>query len=721
MCGIARALVIRVEEWDRSGHDDLGGYLLPRSCMELIQRIESSDPDFSRVHVMGFFTRNEQFESTLSWQPWQSREALLGQGMAMLQRALSINTSITMLNLSDCRLGADAVGFMHSVAHLTGLTQLDFCNNCICSDDAARIYGIAAAAGMTSLRNIWFGLHDINRCERRRNTVSVVDVINSAAWGQLNLPLPSPLDLFLVVASENLLLRCALSQNREQFNASWRGDVDDLLSMDLLRCIELNDPTFTALTLPQSDPNVSFCSDKLSAPGSLILARALSLNTCITSLRLRLSCDAAAHAPDIARSVTQLTGLTELDIQTCGGHCNLNAQCFSDDDQCQIFCILALARMTSLQRLALPLEDRAVQLHSNRNIGYPQPFVPIVSERECSSAVRDFLDSSMWNQTLRLPQPPSHFVHYISLLSHDNHYGRGVILGPLLQFALSEQRSEFTTSYHPILTPQLLQRIRDSDHTLTSLDLTDLRLPHATLLSEALANNSSITCLRLVFLHAGPEFECLKRFLDQNFFARFAHALPIMKQERARLRAEATLEMLSYRYILHKDHEMILESMGLQPAHTLLNLHLAVDHRSHLSATRDNSCRIHPSLCFVGSSRSVSPDGHDRAARHTTCTNSSSRSGGNTASALALIHHPTSSERYPCRRAPQGPGFLSLELFAAKMRLSASCAALNTLRRSSTNSLLRSSLHPPPAVEVYRFCMNRSEHLVARAAQDLAL
>ena len=98
MCGIARALVIRVEEWDRSGHDDLGGYLLPRSCMELIQRIESSDPDFSRVHVMGFFTQNEQFESTLSWQPWQSREALLGQGMAMLQRALSINTSITMLS-----------------------------------------------------------------------------------------------------------------------------------------------------------------------------------------------------------------------------------------------------------------------------------------------------------------------------------------------------------------------------------------------------------------------------------------------------------------------------------------------------------------------------------------------------------------------------------------------------------------------------------------------
>jgi hypothetical protein len=183
-----------------------------------------------------------------------------------------------------------------ALAHLTAMTYLDLGNNQLTADDGARICGAAAAAGMTRLKTL-----DLSCNPSHENAFSASSVVGCGAWRQLNLPQP-PHD-FVETADVLGLVQYLLSSDRAAFVAAYHHPD---LPPELLKCIESSDPALTKLEI-QDKPN-------FKEAGCRILARSLSLNTCITSLDLCATTITAAGAALLCPALAHLTAMTYLNL-----------------------------------------------------------------------------------------------------------------------------------------------------------------------------------------------------------------------------------------------------------------------------------------------------------------------------------------------------------------------------------------------------------------------
>jgi len=297
---------------------------------------------------------------------------LLSEGMLLVPSMMHL-TCITSLNFSDNQLGSGGLAaLLPALTHLTALTSLDLRYNTLTAEDGARVCGAAAAAGMTRLQ----------RLELYGNGLSASSVVGCSAWGQLGLPQP-PAD-FVAVATLSGVLQYTFSRERGEFADRYHP----LLPAELVGRIESSDPSLTILKI-RGNAWSRDASSFLGEKGGRALARSLSLNTCITRLNLAGNRLGSGGLAALLPALTHLTALTSLDLR----YNTLTAE-----DGARVCGAAAAAGMTRLQRLEL--EER---------IGF------------CASSV----GCSAWGQ-LGLPQPPDEIIN------------RGY--GALIQYLLSEDK-----------------------------------------------------------------------------------------------------------------------------------------------------------------------------------------------------------------------------------------------------------------------------------------
>jgi hypothetical protein len=147
-----------------------------------------------------------------------------------------------------------------ALRRLSSLTSLNLSYNDVTAGDGARLCHAAAAAGMTRLETL-----DLGVC-------SPSDVVECEAWKLLDLPQPP--EHIVAFSDSAILVQYLASSNKAAFADSHHPD----LPLQLLRRIRTIDPALTELNIWNK---VNF-----NEAGCRVLARALLLNTCITSLRL---------------------------------------------------------------------------------------------------------------------------------------------------------------------------------------------------------------------------------------------------------------------------------------------------------------------------------------------------------------------------------------------------------------------------------------------------
>jgi hypothetical protein len=168
----------------------------------------------------------------------------------ILASALSLNTCIVSLSLSNQRLGSSgAAAIMGAITHLTTLTHLDLTSNGLSADDVAMICGTAAAAGMSQLQNL-----EIDQCsvykyfpmddEYPPIYQSAAAVVASDAWAQLQLPMV-PREFMDMLSEHRVgdLLQFVMSEERAAFAASYHP----LLPLHLMTGIASNLPKYTEI------------------------------------------------------------------------------------------------------------------------------------------------------------------------------------------------------------------------------------------------------------------------------------------------------------------------------------------------------------------------------------------------------------------------------------------------------------------------------------------
>jgi hypothetical protein len=192
---------------------------------------------------------------------------------------------------------------------------------------------------------------------------------------------------------------------------------------------------------------------KLQMQGCKVLARALSMNTCITSLEFACCKTIGnAGAAIVFPAMTQLTALTNLDLWGIGlgstgafhlcdtlvhlsalTDLNLFDNELTADDGARICAAVAAAGMTRLEKI------------------YHHSFFR--SQHEVVSC-------KTWKQ-LNLPQPPHEFVTIADWTG-------------LAQFLMSSDKAAFVDKYHPSLPLELLRNIETNESTLTKLRISTL-------------------------------------------------------------------------------------------------------------------------------------------------------------------------------------------------------------------------------------------------------
>ncbi len=353
----------------------------------LLKRIEASDPALTQLEMRNQSNFSEQSCSILvralslntcitSLNFFHTKVG--SAGACMLFPALTHLTSMTNLDFNSAGLGSSGASHLCSaLTHLSALTVLDLYNNNLTADDGARICAAAAAAGMT-------GLKTLNLVE---NGFSVSDVIGCMTWTQLNLPQPP--DEFVFLADFPALVRYLMSSNRVAFVEKYHPD----LPLELLQRIEASDPALTQLEIRRRGG--------FKEAGCRVLVRALSLNTCITSLDFFHTEVGSAGACMLFPALTHLTAMTSLDFNSAGlgssgaSHlCNaftsltvltelhLVSNNLTADDGARICAAAAAASISNLKMLNL----------AGNNFSIP-----------------DVVGSATWNQ-LNLPQPPSEII-----------------------------------------------------------------------------------------------------------------------------------------------------------------------------------------------------------------------------------------------------------------------------------------------------------------------
>jgi Ran GTPase-activating protein (RanGAP) involved in mRNA processing and transport/ubiquinone biosynthesis protein COQ9 len=285
---------------------------------ELVGRIESSDPSLTSLEIRGELR-------------WKDESRFLGErGSIALARCLSLNTCITSLNLANNKMESGGLAaLLPALTHLTALTSLDLDGNSLNKEDAARICGAVAAAGMTRLQRL--------KLKYSSSYNGYLSVVGCEAWKQLGLSHAA--DDIVFINSFSDILQYLFSSDRAAFALSNRHP---LLPAELVGRIESSDPSLTSLEIKGNrglDESLF-----LGERGSIALARCLSLNTCITSLNLADNQIGSVGLAALLPALTHLTALTSLDL----GDNSLN-----EEDVARIFGAAAGAGMTRLLRLEL--------------------------------------------------------------------------------------------------------------------------------------------------------------------------------------------------------------------------------------------------------------------------------------------------------------------------------------------------------------------------------
>jgi Leucine-rich repeat (LRR) protein len=387
------------------------------------------------------------------------------QAIGVIAPAFIHLTCITSLNLAGNLLGSAGLSaLLPALTHLTALTSLDLTHNQLTAEDGARICGAAVAAGMTRLQRLepqgvelqdaTTGLHlglrvsDVVGCLWKNldlSNDSLVeeggDVVGSTKsltpFEMLGLPKPPP--DFVTVSSFGALMQYLFSSDRAGFAAQYHP----LLPEELVRRIKSSDPSIANLEIKGDHEGAS-----LRERGALLLSRALSLNTCITSLNLAGNRFGSAGLSALLPALTHLTALTSLDLT----HNQLTVE-----DGARICGAAVAAGMTRLQRLELDRNGCSV-----------------------SSVVASM--SAYWG----LLRPPPDFVDVATFSA-------------IMQYVFSSDRAGFAAQYHPLLPAELMVRIGSSDPLLTSLEIASKNIGArgGCILSRALSLNTCITSLNL--------------------------------------------------------------------------------------------------------------------------------------------------------------------------------------------------------------------------------
>ena len=108
--------------------------------LQLFEKIRMNNPQILEISLYDFSRSNSgNFGLCI----------LNDDEMALFCAALSLNTCIVSLNLSNQKLGSSgAAVIMGAITHLTSLPHLDLTHNDLSADDIAMIFGTAAAAGV---------------------------------------------------------------------------------------------------------------------------------------------------------------------------------------------------------------------------------------------------------------------------------------------------------------------------------------------------------------------------------------------------------------------------------------------------------------------------------------------------------------------------------------------------------------------------------------------
>jgi hypothetical protein len=370
---------------------------LPLQLLQLLQRIETSDPALTKLELTwhsGFtFAGCRVLARALSRNTCITSLDLHGSsfgvpGARLLFSALTHLTGMTYLNLSNTGLeSSGASQLCNALTHLTAMTALNVASNKLTADDGARICGAAAAARMMRLETL--DVHD--------NHFYDSDFVGCEAWGQLNLPQPPE---HIVSKDLAFTVHYLMSSDKAAFAESY---FHPDLPLQLLQRIETSDPALTKLEVKWK---INF-----KEAGCRVLARALSLNTCITSLDLYNTSVGDGGARLLFSALTHLTGMTYLNLsntglessgasQLCNALTHLTAMTalnvyynkLTADDEARICGAAAAARMMRLETLCLGSDS-------------------------FSSAARLF-GCEAWGQ-LKLPQPPDNIVRKCSAPSYE--------------------------------------------------------------------------------------------------------------------------------------------------------------------------------------------------------------------------------------------------------------------------------------------------------------
>jgi hypothetical protein len=252
------------------------------------------------------------------------------------------------------------------------------------------------------------------------------------------------------------------------------------------------------LLIENSDPALKSLKIQLKTTfdvaGCRILARALLLNTRITSLDLHGTMIGPAGACVLFPALTHLTAMTLLNL----GYTGLESSGASD--LCHVLAHLSALTELYLHSNKLTADDGARICGAAAAAGMTR--LKKLHLLDNGFSVSSVVGCEAWKQ-LDLPQLSDAIVSCATFLF-------------LMQYVISSDRASFCETHHPALHPHLLRRIESNDDTLTRLDMKshwtspkNLGAAGCRMLSRALLLNTRITSLDLHRTMIGPAGACV--------------------------------------------------------------------------------------------------------------------------------------------------------------------------------------------------------------------
>jgi tetratricopeptide (TPR) repeat protein len=407
----------------------------PDLPLQLLQCIKMSDPALTNLEIRNKSNFKErdcrELARALSLNTCITSLDLWGtivspSGACLIFSALAQLTALTVLNLNESGVDSSRASHLCSaLTHLTAMTGLFLKRNKLTANDGARICSAAAAAGMTSLKTLELSGNYFS---------SAFKVTGCEAWKQLHLLQP-PDDFIAVVPVANLiaLVQYLMSSNRAEFSDAYHPN----LPLQLLQRVKASDPTLT-------DLNLSFKMKSFFEGGCRVLARALSLNTCITSLNLESTGVGGDGAAVLFPALTHLTALTFLNLK-CSGILSSGA----------FHLCSAFTHLTAMTELSLYLND-SLTANDGARICAAAAAAGMTRLRtlelgRCGFSVSRVVECEAWRQ-MNLPQPPSEIVRKCE----ESAQFFGLNFSPIVSYLLGEDevschavRSFVATNPHP--------------------------------------------------------------------------------------------------------------------------------------------------------------------------------------------------------------------------------------------------------------------------------